>query len=142
MQESRPTQTDFFISTDLRLDLFSRTITELWGKADSWDGLIAKVQEHPERWPQYLDVSFKFSVVTFGGTIEHKDKAPLINRFAFTGFMGKIDLKTPEEEFLLIADYGIDPDVTVAHTFYMGRLVKEMTLADSNKGEKVKAQRN
>lgn len=52
-----------------------------------------------------------------------KDKPPLINRFSFTGFKGKIDLKTPEEEFLLIADYGIDPNVHVAHTFYMGRLV-------------------
>ena len=53
-----------------------------------------------------------------------KDKPPLINRFSFTGFKGKIDLNTPEEEFLLIADYGIDPNVHVAHTFYMGRLVR------------------
>lgn len=52
-----------------------------------------------------------------------KDKPAIINRFAFTGFMGKIDLKNPEEEFQLIADYGIDPNVHVAHTFYMGRLV-------------------
>lgn len=53
-----------------------------------------------------------------------KDKPAIINRFSFTGFMGKIDLKNPEEEFQLIADYGIDPNVKVAHTFYMGRLVR------------------
>lgn len=64
-------------------------------------------------------------MVTFGGTIEMKDKPEIIDRFAFTGFMGKIDLKNPEEEFQLIADYGIDPNVKVAHTFYMGRLVKK-----------------
>ncbi|KAF9133824.1 hypothetical protein BGW39_008867 [Mortierella sp. 14UC] len=100
-----------------------KTITELWGQGSSWDELIEKVKEHPERWPQYLETTFKFLVVTFGGTIEMKDKPAIINRFSFTGFMGKIDLKNPEEEFHLIADYGIDPNVHVAHTFYMGRLV-------------------
>ncbi|KAF9100577.1 hypothetical protein BGX29_006471 [Mortierella sp. GBA35] len=100
-----------------------KTITELWGQGSSWDELIDKVKEHPERWPQYLETTFKFSVVTFGGTIEMKDKPAIINRFSFTGFMGKIDLKKPEEEFQLIADYGIDPNVHIAHTFYMGRLV-------------------
>lgn len=58
-----------------------------------------------------------------------KDKFPLINRFSFTGFMGKIDLNNPEEEFLLIADYGIDPNVHIAHTFYMGRLVRKDRIA-------------
>ncbi|KAG0304087.1 hypothetical protein BGZ98_005943 [Dissophora globulifera] len=100
-----------------------KTITELWGTGLSWEELIDRVKEHPERWPQYLQVPFKFSVVGFGGTIEMKDKPELIDRFAFTGFMGKIDLKNPEEEFLLIADYGIDPNVKIAHTFYMGRLI-------------------
>ncbi|KAF9183841.1 hypothetical protein BGZ51_001983 [Haplosporangium sp. Z 767] len=107
----------------LKRAILIKTITELWGIGSSWDKLIDKVKEHPERWPQYLNTTFKFSVVTFGGTIEMKDKPTIINRFSFTGFMGKIDLKNPEEEFLLIADYGIDPNVTVAHTFYMGRLV-------------------
>ncbi|KAG0257745.1 hypothetical protein BG011_003771 [Mortierella polycephala] len=107
----------------LKRAILIKTITELWGIGSSWDELVVKVKEHPERWPQYLNTTFKFSVVTFGGTIEMKDKPAIINRFSFTGFMGKIDLKNPEEEFLLIADYGIDPNVTVAHTFYMGRLV-------------------
>ncbi|KAF9363199.1 hypothetical protein BGX34_004663 [Mortierella sp. NVP85] len=100
-----------------------KTIIELWGTGSSWDELIDKVKEHPERWPPYLYTTFKFSVVTFGGTIEMKDKPEIIDRFAFTGFLGKIDLKNPEEEFLLIADYGIDPNCKIAHTFYMGRLV-------------------
>ncbi|KAF9900717.1 hypothetical protein BX616_002520, partial [Lobosporangium transversale] len=107
----------------LKRAILIKTITELWGKGSSWDDLIEKVKEHPERWPQYLHTTFKFSVVTFGGTIEMKDKPQIINRFSFTGFLGKIDLKNPEEEFLLIADYGIEPDSVVAHTFYMGRLV-------------------
>ncbi|KAF9937650.1 hypothetical protein BGZ65_001295 [Modicella reniformis] len=107
----------------LKRAILVKTIIELWGIGSSWDELIENVKKHPENWPQYLDTTFKFSVVTFGGTIEMKDKPEIINRFAFTGFMGKIDLKNPEEEFLLIADYGIDPNVTVAHTFYMGRLI-------------------
>ncbi|KAF9580410.1 hypothetical protein BGW38_002963, partial [Lunasporangiospora selenospora] len=107
----------------LKRAILIKSITELWGKGSSWDSLIESVKEHPERWPQYLDTTFKFSIVTFGGTIEMKDKPAIINRFSFTGFMGKIDLKNPEEEFLLIADYGIDPDCLVAHTFYMGRLI-------------------
>ncbi|KAF9112204.1 hypothetical protein BGX27_003805 [Mortierella sp. AM989] len=107
----------------LKRAILIKTIIELWGIGSSWHELIEKVKEHPERWPQYLYTTFKFSVVTFGGTIEMKDKPDIINRFSFTGFLGKIDLKNPEEEFLLVADYGIDPNVKVAHTFYMGRLV-------------------
>lgn len=107
----------------LKRAILIKTIIELWGAGSSWDELIDKVKENPERWPQYLHTSFKFSVVGFGGTIEMKDKPKIIDRFSFTGFLGKIDLKNPEEEFLLIADYGIDPNVKIAHTFYMGRLV-------------------
>ncbi|KAF9162886.1 hypothetical protein DFQ26_003129 [Actinomortierella ambigua] len=107
----------------LKRAILIKTIIELWGKGSSWDDLADKVKQHPERWPQYMDVSFKFSVVCFGGTIEMKDKPAIINRFAFTGFRGKIMLKNPDVEFLLIADCGLDPDNLIPHTFYMGKLI-------------------
>ncbi|KAF9950948.1 hypothetical protein BGZ70_001163, partial [Mortierella alpina] len=34
----------------LKRAILIKTITELWGTGSSWDELIERVKEHPERW--------------------------------------------------------------------------------------------
>ncbi|KAI8056218.1 hypothetical protein BDF22DRAFT_674429 [Syncephalis plumigaleata] len=107
--------------------ILAKAIYEPWACQDNYAALHEEIKAHPERWPMYKTTSFKFSVTVFGGTLPQEDQLDIINSFAYLPFEGKIDLKNPQVEFVVIADYGLDftrnnlPEVP--QKVYMGRLV-------------------
>ncbi|KAI9197520.1 S-adenosyl-L-methionine-dependent methyltransferase [Polychytrium aggregatum] len=90
----------------IQRSILIKDIVELWGAAESLDQLIELVKADPDRWGNYMDVSFKFNVETFGVTLPMKVQVERINRFAFLDFRGPIDLKTPDVTFAYYEDYG------------------------------------
>ncbi|KAJ3280091.1 hypothetical protein HK104_000910 [Borealophlyctis nickersoniae] len=83
-----------------------RDIVELWAEATSLPDLLAKIKEMPEQSNLYKTCSFKFMVQAFGSTISQADQVALIERFAFMGCEGPINLKDPDVTFVYFEDYG------------------------------------
>ncbi|RKP39330.1 S-adenosyl-L-methionine-dependent methyltransferase [Dimargaris cristalligena] len=104
-----------------------KEICEYWGSGDSYDSLFAHLKTTPERWDDFKTCSFKFLVKAFGGTRTIKEQIKIINTFSFLAFEGPIDLKNPDEVFIVYEDYGNDPILQKALTnpneIHFGRLI-------------------
>ncbi|KAI9486781.1 MAG: S-adenosyl-L-methionine-dependent methyltransferase [Benjaminiella poitrasii] len=100
-------------------------IFELWGEGDSYEQVHEQVKKTSDRWPAYKTCSFKFVVSAFGATITHKEQIDIINSFSYLGFEGPIDMKTPNVQFHVLADFGADNGVErpLPDHVYMGELV-------------------
>ncbi|KAJ1967637.1 hypothetical protein IWQ62_001731 [Dispira parvispora] len=110
-----------------------KEVCEHWASAPTYEALFEIIRQNPQRWEQFNDCSFKFMVKCFGGTRTIPEQVEIINRFAFLGFSGPIDLKNPQEQFVVYEDYGIDPALHRVQSepmqVHFGRL-----LALSNRG--------
>ncbi|KAG2174806.1 hypothetical protein INT43_005868, partial [Umbelopsis isabellina] len=106
-----------------------KSIYELWGEGTNLENLIASVKENPERWPEFMGKSFKFTVSAFGSTYSIKQQIDMINAFAFLGFDGDIDMKNPDVQFAIMADFGLERSKYMemgtfeAYNMYMGKVV-------------------
>ncbi|KAJ1675627.1 hypothetical protein EV182_000894 [Spiromyces aspiralis] len=104
-----------------------KNICELWAAADNYNELFGQVSAQPGRLAQYKTCSFKFNVSAFGKSLTETEKIEKINQFSFTGFEGPIDLKAPEEEFMLHEDYEEtdtpSPPKRCPRRIYFGRLI-------------------
>jgi tRNA (guanine10-N2)-methyltransferase len=75
--------------------------------------------------------SFKFSVTAFGSTISARKQLDMINSFSFLGFDGDIDMKNPQFQFAILADFGAERSKFMqvgtfeANKMYMGKLVAD-----------------
>ncbi|KAI9501122.1 hypothetical protein GGI25_005636 [Coemansia spiralis] len=90
----------------VRRAILIRSISEYWGNGSTYDELFAEVKKTPERWQQYMQCSFKFSVEGFGRSLTQKEKVAVIESFSFLGFQGPIKMKSPDAEFFVYEDYG------------------------------------
>lgn len=109
-----------------------RYIFELWGEGESYDKVHEQVKKDTrDRWQEYMTCSFKFVVSAFGSTINAKDQLKIINSFSYLGFEGPIDMKNPDAQFHVLADFGnenansnSEPVVEPVYV-YMGKLVNK-----------------
>lgn len=100
-------------------------IFELWGEGENYEQVHAEVKKTSDRWNDYMTCSFKFVVSCFGSTIVAKEQLAIINSFSYLGFEGVIDMKNPDEQFHVLADYGAEQGTqrSAPIYIYMGRLV-------------------
>ncbi|RUP48807.1 hypothetical protein BC936DRAFT_143934 [Jimgerdemannia flammicorona] len=104
-----------------------KSVYELWGTGITHDELQVSVRKHPERWLQYKNKSFKFSVFAFGATCTAEHQIEVIESFSWLGFDGDIVLRNPQVEFVVVEDFGIETPggkpKPKAERLYMGKLV-------------------
>lgn len=77
---------------------------------------------------KYLNSSFKFRVETYNNHIQHKVKIEKIESINYLNFVGPIDLKTPENEFLYFEYYTLDSynaPHNEPHEIFMGKFLCE-----------------
>ncbi|ORX45312.1 tRNA guanosine-2'-O-methyltransferase [Hesseltinella vesiculosa] len=106
-----------------RRSILIRKIYELWGEGETYEKVHEQVKSKPERWDAYMQDSFKFTVDAFGMTITAKRQVEIINSFGYLGFQGDIDMKTPQQKYGLLEDWGCQRPSTGLKYVYMGRLV-------------------
>ena len=101
------------------------SIHALWGSGPDLATVHATTQATtPHLWAQYLSCSFKFTIDSYQGSRSAADKVRIINSFAYLGFAGPIQMRAPDEEFLLFEDWPFNstplgiPDPT---HYYFGR---------------------
>ena len=91
----------------------SRGIYALWGYGTSYANLHNSVRTGSQYlWPRYKEVAFKFSVDCFMGKRSEPNKRDIINTFAYLGFDGKVEMKSPVEEWCVMEEW--EPAVSFA----------------------------
>ena len=105
--------------------MWYRHIFELWGEGETYEIVHEQVKKTTDRWNDYMTCSFKFVVSAFGSTIVVKEQLDIINSFSYLGFEGPIDMKKPDVQFHVLADYGSENGTERSAPLYifMGRLV-------------------
>ncbi|KAJ1919147.1 hypothetical protein H4219_002196 [Mycoemilia scoparia] len=83
-----------------------KEICEYWAEGKTYEELFEKIKQNPERNMLYKKDSFKFNVDVFGGSNTEEEKLRKINNFSFLPFKGPIDLKKPNQEFMVYENYG------------------------------------
>ncbi|KAL0577032.1 hypothetical protein V5O48_004966 [Marasmius crinis-equi] len=74
-----------------------KSIYEFYCQADNYEELHRQNQANRHLWERYIeDTSFKFSVQAYNHKIPQRRQKEVVENFAYMGFSGKIDMKTPE----------------------------------------------
>ena len=70
---------------------------EFYGQGDTYEALHAANLRNETLWHRYVkDTSFRFLVTAYNHTIPQSRQRDVIESFAYMGFLGKIDMKTPD----------------------------------------------
>ena len=86
--------------------ILSREIFELWGQGSTYDELHADIRRRTaHRWPDYRDVSFRFSFECFAGKRSQAEKREIMQSFGYMDFQGPIRLKDADEDFWVLEEY-------------------------------------
>ncbi|CAL8108445.1 unnamed protein product [Orchesella dallaii] len=108
--------------------LMSKTVLahscyELWASGVALEDLHENMKLNLHLVAPFVDDSFQFRVDTYGKTLTHKEKLPLIDTFEYMPLDGKVDLKTPELSLHLIQFFGMDPNRVPEYPYqqYFGR---------------------
>lgn len=106
-------QVDSLARDFISRSILSYGIYELWGLGRTYDDLHASVkQKSCLKWPSYKNVSFKFSFDTFRGKRSTMEQRNLIESFSYLPLQGKIDMKHPDEEFVVFEEWdAVSPEI-------------------------------
>ncbi|XP_003366416.1 tRNA guanosine-2'-O-methyltransferase TRM11-like protein, partial [Trichinella spiralis] len=122
------------ISMDDVLKLLSRSILLrygciLWSQASTYSELYKDLSSKIHLLKPYFDreQSFKFIVDSFGKKVSGEYKQKRMEELSFLNIQGKVDLTNPDNQFMLIEDYGklsgLPPPENPVQIFF-GRLIK------------------
>ncbi|KRX57014.1 tRNA (guanine(10)-N2)-methyltransferase -like protein [Trichinella sp. T9] len=122
------------ISMDDVLKLLSRSILLrygciLWSQASTYSELYKDLSSKIHLLEPYFDreQSFKFLVDSFGKKVSGEYKQKRMEELSFLNIQGKVDLTNPDNQFMLIEDYGklsgLPPPENPVQIFF-GRLIK------------------
>ena len=74
-----------------------RSVFEFYGQGDSYEALHTANLQNEILWRRYVkDTSFRFLVTAYNHTIPQLRQRDVIESFSYMGFLGKIDMKTPD----------------------------------------------
>jgi tRNA (guanine10-N2)-methyltransferase len=90
----------------VRRSILAQTIHELWGTANTLDGLHAEVRSRSAHlWARYKTASFKFSHDSFQGARSIAAKREAMEALSYLGFDGPIRMNGPDEEFTIFEEW-------------------------------------
>ncbi|KAK7035497.1 hypothetical protein VNI00_011790 [Paramarasmius palmivorus] len=74
-----------------------KSVYELYGQGSTYEELHESNRAHRAFWAKYIpDTSFKFFVSAYNHRIPQKRQKEVVESFSYMGFMGKIDMKSPD----------------------------------------------
>src|SRR5882757_9731517 len=74
-----------------------RSVFEFYAQGSSYETLHTANRQNESLWHRYIkDTSFRFLVTAYNHTIPQSRQRDVIESFAYMGFLGKIDMKTPD----------------------------------------------
>ncbi|CAJ1061533.1 tRNA (guanine(10)-N2)-methyltransferase homolog [Xyrichtys novacula] len=100
----------------------AKSAIELWGHGKTHSELKTSLLNYPsENMLPYMqkDSTYKISVDTFNKTLLFPERIKRIDALEYLPFEGTVSLKTPEHIFVLLEDYGTDPNNIPEHPNYI-----------------------
>ena len=86
--------------------ILSKCIYEIWGQGRDYDELHTDVKARSRHlWHRFQQVSFKFSVDSYGTTHDPAKQRQIIDSFSYLEFKGRIRMKNPEIEFAVLEEW-------------------------------------
>lgn len=86
--------------------ILAKGIYELWGEGKDLELLHEDIKKlSSEKFEQFKSNTFRFDFVSFMGTKTTAEKIAVIETFKYTGFQGKISLKSPEVVYGVLEEY-------------------------------------
>ncbi|KAF8806675.1 tRNA guanosine-2'-O-methyltransferase [Phlegmacium glaucopus] len=83
-----------------------KSVFEFYGQGSSYEALHAANRRNETLWHRYVkDTSFRFLVTAYNHTIPQSRQRDVIESFAYMGFLGKIDMKTPDITLTCFEEY-------------------------------------
>lgn len=74
-----------------------RSIHELYAYGETYAEIHVENEKNRFLWSKYIsDTSFKFKVEAYNHTIPQRRQKEVVESFSYMGWLGKIDMKTPE----------------------------------------------
>ncbi|KAK4134074.1 tRNA guanosine-2'-O-methyltransferase [Trichocladium antarcticum] len=93
----------------IQRSILAMSVHELWGAGADLAAVHAAVcATTPHLWADYATCSFKFTLDSYQGSRSAADKIRLINAFSYLGFAGPIQMRNPDEEFVLFEDWPLN----------------------------------
>ncbi|KAL2916709.1 hypothetical protein HK105_203825 [Polyrhizophydium stewartii] len=91
----------------VRRAILVRDIIELWAVGKDYPDLYDGIRAGSEwKRPEYQTCSFKFMIDTTGASLTMPQQIARIEKFAWMGYQGEIDLRHPDVVFTCFEDYG------------------------------------
>jgi tRNA (guanine10-N2)-methyltransferase len=98
----------------------TRSVYELYARGHTYDDVHERNRASRHLWDKYVpDTSFKFAVNGYNHSISKSRQREVIESFSYMGFMGRIDLSSPEvtmgcfEECEFCIDFTVQRDAQV-----------------------------
>ncbi|KAJ4476903.1 tRNA guanosine-2'-O-methyltransferase [Lentinula edodes] len=113
-----------------------KSIYEFYGRGSTYEELHLRNRAKRQMWERYIpETSFKFIVAAYNHKIPQHRQKEVVESFAYMGFMGKIDMKTPEITLGCFEEYATRNGQTRERhegdgdflQVYFGRLIEEGT---------------
>ncbi|KAF9263408.1 tRNA guanosine-2'-O-methyltransferase [Marasmius fiardii PR-910] len=74
-----------------------KSVFEFYCQGDNYEQLHHRNQDNRHLWSEYIgDTSFKFAVSAYNHKIPQRRQKEVVESFSYMGFLGKIDMKTPD----------------------------------------------
>lgn len=114
----------------IKRSILTRAIYEYWGEGENLDDLHRSIQSqsfYEQYKTSYRKDTFKFEFESYRGTSK-ANRVKQIETFAYVGFQGKINMKSPQQVFTVIEEYKpISDNIpgSVPIKLYFGRLVQK-----------------
>jgi len=106
----------------IRRSILIKYIIQLWTTGNDYPEVYKNLKSFDsEKYKPYETSTFKFMVETFNGTRTMKEQVDIINTFSFLPFKGSIDLKKPDNTFMVLEKYPAPTEPPCK--IYMGKLV-------------------
>ncbi|KIW12967.1 hypothetical protein PV08_08154 [Exophiala spinifera] len=103
---SRHEAHDDVVRNFISRSILAKSIYEIWGQGRDYEEVHADVKQRSQPlWPRFQNVTFRFSIDTYGLTHDATKQKDMIDSFSYLGFKGKIRMKNPEAEFALMEDW-------------------------------------
>ncbi|KAI0690518.1 tRNA guanosine-2'-O-methyltransferase [Cytidiella melzeri] len=116
-----------------------KSIHELYANGETYDEIHHQNNQNKHLWSKYVkNTSFKFKVEAYNHSIPQRRQKEVVLSFSYMGWLGKIDMKTPEVTLCCFEEYpdkrGSPASLRHRHEgdgafmqVYFGRLVAEGT---------------
>ncbi|KIW38137.1 uncharacterized protein PV06_10097 [Exophiala oligosperma] len=113
--------TDSKVRDFISKSILAKSIYEVWGQGQTYENVHKDVKRRSQHlWSKFQNVTFRFSIDTYGMTHDAADQKKMIDSFSYLDFKGKIRMKNPQAEFALMEEWSLPSSLYTSNNAQSG----------------------